>query len=460
MAKDKAFSAIYESWQEDNQKKLEHNQRDNKAKILSQFSKISKEGLLHNAIKEVFNVVLYNKDGALLPKVLCAPAFDEELETYLNRHLNDFYYETSVINEDGFNLMTFFEFILNIFDDQELYWCSYPQISYDIMDEADTYHFTLIQFDATSYKQNLYFKDQLHPFIKSLNYTWMSQHKERSYDNAFRKAASSMNDLLEGTWDHINILSTLKYEGSQNNGSIVFINGHTPNLLLSLEKPVELSNYRQIRKLLQMSRLGHFLLVDANYMAIGFGYIHSEEPIYRIDFLDHLSWKLYLGDEEFLSCYNLLPLLPNIGSNVIKLRYQLKQTFGHTTYNENLLMEIIEEAKFQRKGTMIVVNENAKEEATRLETSSIKIQPTQFTQNQIKMITGIDGAVIIDINGYCHAIGSILDGFATDNGDPSRGARFNSAIRYLNTQKNSDTPCLIAVISEDRYIDIISTSDL
>lgn len=104
-----------------------------------------------------------------------------------------------------------------------------------------------------------------------------------------------MNDFLGATWDHLNILSTMKYEGSQNNGSILFLGDYEAQVLLNLEIPVPLSEYRQIRKLLQMSRLGHYLLIDSNYMAIGFGHIPSDESLYRIDFLDHLSWKLYQG---------------------------------------------------------------------------------------------------------------------------------------------------------------------
>ncbi len=266
-----------------------------------------------------------------------------------------------------------------------------------------------------------------------------------------------MNDLLGGIWDHINILSTLKYEGSHNKGSILFTDMHRPTILLALEAPVPLSEYRQIRKLLQMSRDGHYLLVDEGNIAIGFGYIKSDDPIYRIDFLDHLNWKLYYGSKEFLSCSNLLPILPSIGSNIAKLKERLAHTFKGMTYDETIIIEIIQEAKFQRKGTLIVITEKASVESERLLSSSIKVQPIKFVPSQIELVTGIDGAVIVDPLGYCHAVGSILDGLATDNGDSSRGARFNSAVRYLNTQVKTGTRCLIVVISEDRFIDILST---
>ena len=43
---------------------------------------------------------------------------------------------------------------------------------------------------------------------------------------------------------------------------------------------------------------------------------------------------------------------------------------------------------------------------------------------------------------------------ATKRGDPSRGARYNSAIRYIATV-NSPTMCL--VVSEDGYVNMLPT---
>lgn len=457
MINDASISGIIESLKKSNEQKLIHDQKTMKDRIVNEFGKLSKEGLLSQSVEEVYCIKFYDNDEVHFTTLMSAPELEPYFEAYLKATMKQFYAENESVNEDGFNLMTFLEFLLDNFNSNYKFWCSYPQISYDIIAEADTYYFTIIQFNKLKYKEHLSYKGKLHPFIKSLNYTWISQYKEPSYDNTFRKAAAHTNDLLGQTWDHVNILSAMKYEGSHNRGSLLFIEGHAPTILLSLEKPVPLSQYRQIRKLLQMSRSHHFLLIDSDYMAIGFGYIKEDEGLFRLDFLDHLNWKLYLGEDEFLSCVNLLPTLPNTGNNMIKLREHMRLTFSEDKYDEAILMEIIEEANSQHNGTMVVITELAADEAERLQTSSIKIAPTRLSKHQVKMVTSIDGALIIDTAGYCHAIGSILDGSATDNGDSSRGARYNSAIRYLNTQTNNHIPCLIAVISEDRYIDILST---
>ncbi len=252
---------------------------------------------MSQALVEVYTIKFFDTKDAHLTRLVAYPSMPKNAIDYIVDLMGKFHDESDTISEDGFNLMTYLEYILNDIDPNFIFWCSYPQISHDIIEEADTYTFTLIQFDALKFNKNLDYKGSLHPpLIKSFYYTWISEYKESTYDNVFRKAAAGMNDFLGATWDHLNILSTMKYEGSQNNGSILFLGDYEAQVLLNLEIPVPpLSEYRQIRKLLQMSRLGHYLLIDSNYMAIGFGHIPSDESLYRIDFLDHLSWKLYQG---------------------------------------------------------------------------------------------------------------------------------------------------------------------
>ncbi len=460
MLNDATLTDIIKSFREKTKARLRLNQQEMASRIMTQFKKLSKEELITHAIENVYCYRLYDRLDTPLYQFLVYPQISASLQDHLGRQLPRFYEETKAINEDGFNLMTYLEFTLSNYDESSIYWCSYPKISYDIMEEANTYDFTIIRFDRERYEKNLYFHGSLHPLIHALNFTWMSQYKEKSYDNTFRKAAYTTNELLGSTWDHINVLSTLKYEGAFNTGSILFVKDYSAKVLLHLEKPVPLSEYRQIRKLLQMSRTGHYLLVDSNYLAIGFGIVESVNGIYRLDFLDHLNWKLYLDNEEFLSCTNLLPQVPSIGNNIIKLREELRQTFRDIDYDEASILQIIEVANFQRKGTMIVITADAGTEAERLKSSAIKITPIKFMRSQLNLVTGIDGALIVDTMGYCHAVGTILDGEVMENGDPSRGARYNSALRYINRQRLYKTPCLIAVVSEDRYIDILSTTSV
>ena len=78
-----------------------------------------------------------------------------------------------------------------------------------------------------------------------------------------------------------------------------------------------------------------------------------------------------------------------------------------------------------------------------------------MTTDMLRLVTNIDGAVLLSPTGYCHAIGVILDGMASERGEPSRGSRFNSAVRYA---ESSNYPCLALVISEDGMVNMITPS--
>lgn len=457
MKKDPAIHDLIHSWQERRFRKIQTDQSAMHKKIFREFGKISKENLLAKAIVQTYHMVLFDAPNRPLYMHEVYPPLGPQRDSHLSTHMPGFYEEAMVINEDGFNLMTYLEYLLNAEDGPFLYWVSYPQIGHDVIEEADTYAFTLIQYDKTMYEDLFFLNGALHPFIKSLNLVWSAQFKDKNYDGCFRKAAATMNDLTSTCWDSINILSSLKYEGDSNSGGLLFIERHTAHMSITLASPIPLSQHRTIRKLLQMSKKGHYLLINSDNIAIGFGNIISLDPVFRVEFLDHLSWRLFLGDQAFLSLTNLTPLLPNADNDIKKLKAKLAHTFKDGAYNANRIIAIIQAAKKQSKGTMVVVSAQAPSEAKRLGSSAILITPAQFTLSQVHLVTSIDGALILDPEGICHGIGAILDGHATDNGDPSRGARYNSALRYMNAQ--TDTACLIVVISEDHYIDILTTGD-
>src|SRR5690606_103600 len=123
---------------------------------------------------------------------------------------------------------------------------------------------------------------------------------------------------------------------------------------------------------------------------------------------------------------------------------------------------IVSEAKEQKHGTMVVITdyETAVSELKTLKKQSTLIDRTIIEPEYVKYITSIDGAIYFDTFGYCHAIGVILDGIAREDlGDSSRGARYNSAFRYLQKLKETDKNCVIAIISEDGIVDIIPDID-
>src|SRR5260370_30101632 len=84
---------------------------------------------------------------------------------------------------------------------------------------------------------------------------------------------------------------------------------------------------------------------------------------------------------------------------------------------------------------------------------ALTVEPTRLDDSVVGQVTGIDGAVLVDPSGYCDAIGVILDGTAAGEGDRSRGARYNSAVKYLASA--GDTPTVILLVSEDGMINLL-----
>ncbi|MFJ7746702.1 DNA integrity scanning protein DisA nucleotide-binding domain protein [Peribacillus sp. NPDC097295] len=261
-------------------------------------------------------------------------------------------------------------------------------------------------------------------------------------------------------YESFNIISSQYYEGAESKGGILIgkVNSEYINKLIEFKEPISLKQHRTIRKLLEMTNDEVYLLSDGDTV-YGLGklsnYDKATESIFIIKFVKHYLWQLVNMDEVLMEVEYGNPKLP-----IEKIDYdQFKDTFFRIfkdVSDENIqtVWSTIISASKQKHGTMVVISSNAKEEATRLGNQCLKINETIIDSNLIEYVTSIDGAILINPNGECVALGVILDGVASNNGDMSRGARYNSAIRYLETQQND---CLIVVISEDGYINLIPT---
>ena len=100
---------------------------------------------------------------------------------------------------------------------------------------------------------------------------------------------------------------------------------------------------------------------------------------------------------------------------------------------------------------------DAELEVERLQGQGTRIEPTILTPDLYRQVSGIDGTIMIDPHGVCHAIGVILDGPARPECTPSRGARYNSGIRYV---RSTNTPRLAVVVSDDQMVDVIPVLSL
>lgn len=305
------------------------------------------------------------------------------------------------------------------------------------------------------------------------------------------------NDLF----DEFNYISTLNYEGGSVSAKLLLINKSEIdthiNFYIKLEEPISFDQHRRIRKLLETSDKRTFLIGDHEKI-YGLGTLRDYEllkdkPIFLIDFIgkfeykisfvimkrdvitniedgsiENVKWRLYEHPILFIR-YGTPNLRENKFSDV-KLSGKLQKIFGDKIEQENKdkLVNLVKYAVNQKSGTIVVLTttETAEKEIDKLENEAIRINRTNLLnkskyelKNIIERVTCIDGALYLDVKGNCYAIGVILDGTAEKKlGDSSRGARYNSAIRYANKKGLKDN-CVIIVISEDGMVDIIPNSE-
>ncbi len=158
-----------------------------------------------------------------------------------------------------------------------------------------------------------------------------------------------------------------------------------------------------------------------------------------------------------------VPSLPRQPIGKAKFRDHVDRTFTQSATDQDALWNIVSAAAKQRHGTMIVISSAATEEAERLaEQSTVLKEPVKLAgellDETLLMLTSIDGALLVDPTGMCYAAGVILDGTAIKGkGTSSRGARYNSAIRYVYGARTdvSKGECLAVVVSKDSTINLV-----
>jgi len=272
-----------------------------------------------------------------------------------------------------------------------------------------------------------------------------------------------------GLFFTLNTISSLRYEGGESTGCLLLARRGHPNLeeVFALTCPTELSDYRAVRKLLEMTSADVSLLADGEKVyALGRQidspttglYDPSREDLFEIRFVAHFTWEFNHGGQTLLRARYGLPTLPRPRLSLNRLRRDLKRTFQLTDADkvENL-WQVVLEASHQPKGTLLVVTTEALAEADRLKLQCTLIEPVPLTPLIMRLITAIDGAVLLDPAGYCYSIGVILDGKASGHGTSTRGARYNSAVRYVDS---SPYPCLVVVVSEDGMVDVLTKENL
>tara|TARA_R110001606_G_scaffold19204_1_gene70884 strand:- start:770 stop:2521 length:1752 start_codon:yes stop_codon:yes gene_type:complete len=266
---------------------------------------------------------------------------------------------------------------------------------------------------------------------------------------------------LHGLYDACNTIASMKYEGAEGLGKLAIANKEHINLRLTLEleEPIKVSDYRKVRKFLELSTEDSIIISDSA-LIYGLGelvgkYNPKDESLFVINFISHFKWEVLHDNNSMMVVEYRLPNISKDKIDRIKFYSDLPRIFNNISKRQiDKLWDIALQATQQKHGTMLVISSNAEKESDRLGKQCFAIKPMELTTNIIQQITSIDGAVLLNQDSTCFAIGVILDGLATDKGDSSRGSRYNSAVRYYE-QFGSVTPIVIVIISEDGMINLI-----
>ena len=299
-------------------------------------------------------------------------------------------------------------------------------------------------------------------------------HNSRGVDDLLRDAARSLVRSLaqrcdcfantfgceSNLFDNLCRVAASLYEGSPALGTIVIAKKSHPKLVKRLEFsiPVDMSNTRGVRKLLELTRSKRYALHTNSNQVWGLidsaktEYRNDKEDLYEIRFTGTQRWECRHNGLILAHIENRIPKLPGQSIEAKKVKAELRRYFR--SIDEEVVasyVKLVEACARQEHGALLVISTQAEAEAARLANQSTPIAPIRVDDSLFESISSIDGAVLLDTFGNCWAIGVILDGMACDGGNPARGSRYNSAIRYTSMKSRE---CVAFIVSEDGGVEM------
>lgn len=215
-----------------------------------------------------------------------------------------------------------------------------------------------------------------------------------------------------------------------------------------------ITNSKHVRKLLQAVEGRDRKLVSDGLSIVGI--VSDQMPECRLtaDFLESYGFLRFAGrpvcsfsEGRFSST--------NRKANLVDLEELLLETpldpeKGSALFK--VVQKIVHHAGEGKFGCTIVIDLNARP----LTLSGQRLDQAVGLEHEhildlAKSLAKVDGALQIGADLHLHAFGCLLDGYAVPGEDLSRGARFNSALRFSAQREN----VIIVVVSSDRPVSVI-----
>ena len=248
-----------------------------------------------------------------------------------------------------------------------------------------------------------------------------------------------------------NEVSSLTYERSGARGRIAMSQPEnlTNKLKVTFRDPVRLGETRSVRKILELSDESTYLLAD-NQLVYGLGECNSAPDVAKIVIEGHAKWSVSVDDTTLIRVSYEHATLPTQILDKEVFKDICERTVGAVGVER--IWNTFQYALDSGHGTTIVVSEDPVSELERLAQEALSIKPEYLARKDVTRLGRVDGAIVLGPDGRCYAFGVILDGMASSSGDRSRGARFNSSVRY---QETSRIGTAVIIISDDGTVDLI-----
>ncbi len=237
-----------------------------------------------------------------------------------------------------------------------------------------------------------------------------------------------------------------------------------------------LANVHGVRKQLDLASEAALVISKSNgskYKTIGVVSSALAKKFPHFYFKQRMNWEFYMPEKRSARCrlcYDqaaiFMPQL-NITHDIegeIKNWLQRKR-HSNAEKAAFIISRIIETAKECSHGAIFIFStpSDIATEAERLTCMKNIRKKSLFVMDRarksyINRITSIDGAVLVDYDGYCYAYGAILDGKTARPGRIDRGSRHNSSRNYVIeknlTRGKNCSPFIAVVKSEDGMITV------
>lgn len=262
-------------------------------------------------------------------------------------------------------------------------------------------------------------------------------------------------------FNDFNKISSFSYEGEPIEGKIIVFNPEDDvvSFHLRFEKQVFIRDYRWVRKLLNMTTTDVSLISDGAKV-YGLGCLKQSDDkdggdTLIVEFLGHYDWCLYYRNQAMIRSTYENPVFPKSIFDQQLFVENFSRVFPQSTqHNQKYIWELVSHAFQELSGCMLIIVTDAEKESRRLASQSTPIVPTMLTQDLLTRVRRIDGGILLDYTGVCYSIGVILDGDINFKCTPSRGSRYNSAMRYVYGPKKRKVEKMAIVISDDKTVEV------